>query len=98
MGPVASATPRAVETTPSMPLAPRLASTRARVLVPNASTSRTGIDDDTNSVVSTGSASTNRWARAGSVHRGRRRAAVRMAPVARSWARAQAAAQPLVPA
>ncbi len=42
-----NAAPTAVETTPSIPFAPRLASTRrSRRPTPNHSTSRTGIDDD----------------------------------------------------
>ena len=44
--PVAAATPIAVATTPSMPLAPRLASTRTSSRAgPNHSSARTGIDD-----------------------------------------------------
>ena len=49
--PSASATPSGVDTTPSIPLAPRLASTRGGSArgAPKASTSRTGMDDDTTS-------------------------------------------------
>ena len=57
-GPVAAAaTPNAVETSPSMPLAPRLASTRggASRTGQKVSTSRTGIEDATTSVASGGS-------------------------------------------
>ena len=52
----ARATPRAVDTTPSMPLAPRLANARGgRALGPaNASMSRTGMDDETTRVASSG--------------------------------------------
>ena len=53
----ARATPTAVDTTPSMPLAPRLASTReaGHAGAANHSTSRTGIDDDTTSAAPSGS-------------------------------------------
>ena len=49
------ATPTAVETTPSMPLAPRLARTRTPSRArENHSTSRIGMDDDTTSVAPSG--------------------------------------------
>ena len=65
----ASATPNAVDTTPSMPLAPRLATTRGGCGrgTPNASRSRTGIDDDTTSVEPAGIRAKSRWANEGSV-------------------------------
>ena len=54
----AAANPKAVETVPSIPLAPRLASTRGgrSRAGKNVSTSRTGIDDATTIVASAGSA------------------------------------------
>ena len=70
----ARATPRAVDTTPSIPLAPRLARTRGGSARgrPNASTSRTGMDDDTTRVASGGQPANRRWASAGSVSPTRR--------------------------
>ena len=70
VGPVdASATPSAVDTTPSIPLAPRLAITRGgrRRGAANASRSRTGIEDDTTRVAGPGSSANSRWASDGSV-------------------------------
>ena len=46
----ANATPTAVDTTPSIPLAPRLARTRPSVVPPNHSTSRTGMEEATTRV------------------------------------------------
>ena len=65
---VPAARPRAVDTTPSMPLAPRFATTRT----PSRgdayhSRSRTGIDDETMSVASLGSRSSRARATPGSV-------------------------------
>ncbi len=64
----ARATPTAVDSTPSMPLAPRLASTRRPERgTANHSTSRTGIDDDTTRVAPSGTERTTSRATAGSV-------------------------------
>src|SRR5436309_1877730 len=65
---VPAARPRAVDTTPSMPLAPRFATTRT----PSRggayhSRSRTGIDDETMSTASLGSRSSRARATPGSV-------------------------------
>ncbi len=82
-----SATPTAVETTPSMPLAPRLARTRTPSRgAPYHSTSRTGIDDDTTRLAPSGSAARTSRATPGSVGSARS-ASVR--PMA-SWALASA--------
>ena len=63
-----SATPTAVEVTPSMPLAPRLATTRTSSRAgANHSRSRTGMDDDTTSTPSAGTAARASSAVVGSV-------------------------------
>ena len=63
-----SATPTAVDTTPSMPLAPRLATWRSPSRgAAYHSTSRTGIDDELTSVAPSGRASTSARATPGSV-------------------------------
>ena len=66
--PVAAATPNAVETVPSIPFAPRLASTSGRLSLTgaNSSTSRIGIEEATNRVASAGSHSSSRAATSGS--------------------------------
>ena len=64
----ARATPTAVDVTPSMPLAPRLARTRTSSRgAPYHSTSRTGIDDDVTTVAPGGTAASRSRATPGSV-------------------------------
>ncbi len=69
--PVASATPTADDVTPSIPLAPRLASTRTPLRgSPNHSRSRTGMDDDVNRLAPSGNAASTDRATPGSVTSG----------------------------
>ena len=67
-----AATPSAEDTMPSMPLAPRLASTRSAMALPgaNASTSRMGMLLDTKRFAPDGSAATTSRATRGSVSSG----------------------------
>ena len=77
----AAAHPKAVETVPSIPFAPRLDSTRGGVsrAAKNVSTSRTGIEDATRIVALPGSADRARRRRAARSARRRARSAIALA-------------------
>ena len=84
----AAAAPKALETVPSIPFAPRLESTRggSSRAAENSSTSRTGIEDATNSVASDGNNSASMAATSGSDRSSPRAAEIASAAVALSRA------------